>query len=663
MIRRHAGALVLAAGLLGSTPLAAQFGAPTAGLPTPAPTARYEDRLIDGGTLASDDEALGTPYNPEGWARYWRLEGVGSYYDQQGLITRENGLRLSGRIDTPQHGALSAEATIRAGPGSFIATFVQRDFAFDNHWRVNNGLGVVTTLGIDLTRTQYRFYLPTTAALGGTTEWIRDADLQLQVSVGEPGNFDGFRLSGFESLRGTYYSAGAQWAFAPQWQAGAQYVGTSGVDSPYAVNGNGKVDSQAAYASLAWTGAGTRLQANVLTSDASSDGLSVRANGVWLDGRTLSAGVTHNYGIFRLEPGLAWGYQPINNDIEGAYYRFAYSSLRWQADGGVDHANSVSGRGTSGTFLTINGRYQWNTRIGLGGNAGYLKNGRLYAAQASGYADFVWSKGVSRLQLSVLTNNNTPSNDAQQVSLDHTWNMPVGVRLSTMITATHDATGSYLAGDTVNSRSTLRRLGVGVLAGGDITNNILLDANLQYNLLTLNGSASGVFGNVNLTWRLSPQLSIVGTYYDNTDRTAELFALDPLIPAVNAVPTQRSRAVLLSIRYEDRAGSSLVPIGGRAGSPAGTIAGTLFLDLNDNERRDPGEPGATNVSILLNGRFPTRTDEAGRFEFPFVAAGTQAVSVIPDNLPLPWAVATPRVTVDVAARTISTLEIPARRIR
>ena len=663
MILRRAAALVLAAGLLGATLASAQSGAPAVSATAAPPTTRYEDRLIDGGTLAADDEALGAPYNPEGWARYWRVEGVASYYDQQGLITRENGFRLSGRIDTPQYGAFSADATLRVGPGSFIATLVQRDFAFDSRWRANNSLGVVTTLGIDLTRTQYRFYLPTFAALGGATEWIRDADLQLQASVGEPGNFDGFRLSGFQSLHGTLSTVGAQWAFAPQWQAGAQYVDTRGVDSPYAVNGNGQVDSRAGYASLAWIGVSTRLQANVLASDASTDGLSVRANGIWLDGRTVWAGLTHNYGVFRLEPGLAWGYQPINNDIEGAYYRFAYSSLRWQMDGGIDLVDSVSGRGTNGTYLTLNGRYQLNTRMGLGGNGGYLKNGSQYAAQASVYGDLVWSQGVSRLQFSVLTNNNTPSNDAQQISLDHTWNMPAGTRLSTTINATRDATGSYASGDATVPGSTLRRVGVGLLGGGDITNNVSLDANLQYNLLTLNGSASGVYGNVNLNWRLSPQWSIIGTYYDNTDNTAQLFVLDPLIPVVNPLPTQRSRAVLLSIRYEDRAGSSVVPIGGRAGSPAGTIAGTLFLDLNDNGRRDPGEPGAPNVTVLLNGRFPTRTDESGRFEFPFVAAGAQTISVIPDNLPLPWAIGSPRFTVDVSARSTATLDIAARRIR
>lgn len=674
MTRWPAAALLLAAGLHFAGPVSAQ-AAPqpqpqrSAELPPPPPTERYQDRLINDGGLAPDDESLGAPYNPEGWARYWRVEGVSSYYDQQGLITRENGLRLSGRLDTPTYGALSVDATVRVSPGSFIATLVQRDMPFDNDWRANNSLGVVTTLGIDLTRAQYRFYIPTFASLGATTEWIHDGDLQLQASVGEPGNFDGFRLSGFQSLHGVLATVGAQWAFAPQWQAGAQYIDTQGVESPFAVGGSssgtgtGTIDSRAAYASLAWTGVDTRLQANVLTSDASSDGQSVRATGLWLDGRTLWNGITHNYGIFRLEPGLAWGYQPINNDIEGAYYRFAYGNRRWQMDGGIDQLNSVSGRGSNGTYLTINGRYQINTRMAAGGNGGYLKNGSQYSALASAFGELSWSQGVSRLALSVATNNNTPSNDAQQLALEHSWNMPAGTRLSTTVTATRDATGDYTADGKVIAGSTLRRLGLGLLGGGDITSNVSVDANLQYNLLTFNGSASGVYGNVNLNWRLSPQWSVIGTYFDNTDDTAKLFALDPLIPTINPLPTQRSRAVLLSIRYEDRAGSSIVPIGGRAGSPAGTIAGTLYLDLNDNGRRDPGEPGAPNVTVLLNGRFPSRTDESGRFEFPFVAAGNQTISVIPDNLPLPWAISMPKFDVGVSARTTSTLDIGARRIR
>lgn len=656
-------ALAVAAGLVPWALAAAQpAGSPGDGTPV-APTA-YEDRLIEGGTLALDDAGEGgTPYNAEGWPRFYRIDGVASYFDQQGLITRENGGRLFARLDTPQYGAITVDATARVGPGSFIATIVQRDLAFDHDWRANNALGVVTSLGIDLSRNQYRFYVPTFPTVGGTTEWIHDGDLQLQASIGQPGNYDGFRLSGFESLDGTLATVGAQWAFAPRWQAGVQFVNASGVDSPYAVDGNGKIDSNAVFAALTWNGDTTRLQANVLASDASTLGASVRATGLWLDGKTLWDKVTHNYGVFRLEPGLTWGYQPINNDLQGAYYRMAYQSLRWQVDGGVDYANSVSGRGTSGTYVTLNGRYQFNSRMGLGGNGGYLSNGGQTASLVSAYGDLVWSQGASRLAFSAARNNNVPASRAEQVQLDHTWNMPAGTRLTTSLTATQDRTDTVTNGDATVPGSTLRRFGLGVLGGGDITNNLSLDANLQYNVFSRSGTATGVYGNVNLNWRISSQWSVVGTYYDNRDDSAQLFVLDPLIPEIGQLPTQRNRAVFLMVRYEDRGGTQAVPIGGRPGSPAGAIAGTLFLDANDNGVREATEGGAANVTILLDGRFPTRTDEAGRFEFPFVAAGTHRISVIPDNLPLPWSVDNPRIEVQVNARSTANVEIPARRMR
>jgi hypothetical protein len=208
-----------------------------------------------------------------------------------------------------------------------------------------------------------------------------------------------------------------------------------------------------------------------------------------------------------------------------------------------------------------------------------------------------------------------------------------------------------------------RRLGLGVLGGGDLTNYLSVDANLQYNLLKHGGSASGVYGNAVMNWRIDSRWSLSATYYDNRDDSARLFTLDPLIPVVNAVPVQRNRAVLLTLRYEERAGTPVAPLGGRPGSAAGSISGVLFLDANDNGQRDPGEPGATNVTVLLNGRFSTRTDASGRFEFPFVAAGIQTLTVLPDNLPLPWIVADAKREVDVRTRETALVEISARRLR
>ena len=79
--------------------------------------------------------------------------------------------------------------------------------------------------------------------------------------------------------------------------------------------------------------------------------------------------------------------------------------------------------------------------------------------------------------------------------------------------------------------------------------------------------------------------------------------------------------------------------------------------------RDAGESGASNVTVLLNGRFSTRTDASGRFEFPFVAAGVHTITVPPDNLPLPWVFGDSKREVDVGTRSSAMVEIGARRLR
>ena len=69
-------------------------------------------------------------------------------------------------------------------------------------------------------------------------------------------------------------------------------------------------------------------------------------------------------------------------------------------DGGIDRVWTVSGRGTDGTFLTLNGRYQLNARMGLGGNGSYFNSGGQNSSAASVYGDLDWSQGSSRLQFS-----------------------------------------------------------------------------------------------------------------------------------------------------------------------------------------------------------------------------------------------------------------------
>ncbi|MGZ8274487.1 MAG: carboxypeptidase-like regulatory domain-containing protein, partial [Burkholderiaceae bacterium] len=87
------------------------------------------------------------------------------------------------------------------------------------------------------------------------------------------------------------------------------------------------------------------------------------------------------------------------------------------------------------------------------------------------------------------------------------------------------------------------------------------------------------------------------------------------------------------------------------------------LDANDDGRFDAGESGAANVTVLLDGRFSARTDAQGRFEFPAVVAGRHHVTVLPDNLPLPWTTANETRDLDLPVRGSLHLELSARRPR
>jgi hypothetical protein len=107
-----------------------------------------------------------------------------------------------------------------------------------------------------------------------------------------------------------------------------------------------------------------------------------------------------------------------------------------------------------------------------------------------------------------------------------------------------------------------------------------------------------------------------------------------------------------------------MPLGGSLGAGSGRLTGVVYLDLNENGRYDAGEAGAANVTVILDGRFSTRTDANGRYDFPAVAAGHHVVTVQPDNLPLPWTLLNQgRTEVEVTTRDRVDVNIGAMRLK
>ncbi|MGZ5103877.1 MAG: hypothetical protein ACXWHB_05875 [Usitatibacter sp.] len=608
----------------------------------------YEDKLIDSGNLAPlppDDRELS--YNPAGLPREWRVEGFASQIDQAGRTRHENGLVLSTRLETLEYGAYTLDATVRGGGSQSVVTLWQRALPFDNGWRANNGLGMLNTPAIDLSRQQFRFYLPTFPIAGLTTEWLHGGDVQLQASVGVPGIYDGLRVAGFTRLDGTVFTGGAQWSPSPGFQAGIQVADARGVQvgtDPAAPT----IDGRSVYGAFAWQGTGNRLQANVLDSEV-NDG---RHNfGAWIDGEIRDGRYRHNYGIFRFEPNMAWGYTPINADLLGGYYRVNYQSQQWIWGAGVDSVSSVTGKGLDGTFLTGNARYQVDTTLGVGGGASFRHTG----SDASAVYAFVDKRsflGTSRVQVDAV--NAEGAQRGAQIAVDHAWPTQVGLRISTSL--------SFASETNAGVRTT--RSSLAAFGGIDITNNLSIEGNLRWSIDREDRRTTGTYANVGLVWRMSPRWSLIASYYDNRSESQPFETLAPLVPVEAVVPVVRDRAIFFTVRYEDHAGTPVAPLGGAPGSGAGIVVGYIWYDANEDGRRAANEAGAANVTVILDGKFATRTNNDGKFEFPFVAAGTHSIIVMPDNLALPFAIeGEGRRDVVVRTRETTSIDIPATKLR
>ncbi len=369
--------------------------------------------------------------------------------------------------------------------------------------------------------------------------------------------------------------------------------------------------------------------------------------GAWFDGETRVGRYRQNFGVFRFERDMSWGYIPVNSDLLGGYYRVNYSSQQWIWAAGLDSVGSVTGRGVSGNFATGNVRYQVDRSLGVGGG-GTFRQGATDAGAIYGFVDKQSDYGTTRLQVDLVAAEGAQR--GEQMTVDHAWPTQVGLRLSTSLAFARETDAGV--------RTT--RGSIAAFGGIDITNNLTLEGNVRWSIEREATRTTTKFANLGLVWRFLPRWSLVATYYDNRSDSQPFATIAPVVPIETVLPVPRDRAIFVTVRYEDHAGTPVAPLGGAPGSGAGTVRGMIFYDANDNGRRDANESGAANVTVLLDGRFATRTDNEGRFEFPFVASGPHALSVVPDNLALPYSIPKEgRREVAVRTRETSMIEIPA----
>jgi hypothetical protein len=126
----------------------------------------------------------------------------------------------------------------------------------------------------------------------------------------------------------------------------------------------------------------------------------------------------------------------------------------------------------------------------------------------------------------------------------------------------------------------------------------------------------------------------------------------------------KSSSVWLSVSYSKATGQPLMSLGRNTGSVgSGRVSGIVFYDENQDFIRQPGEKPAAGVLVMLDGRYEVMTDSEGRYTFDPVHTGVHRVSILTENLPLPWSLhdETPR-RVEVNLRRTGEADFPLVRI-
>lgn len=636
----------------------------------------YVDRVLDESPQAA--ETTEEVHAEEGWSRGGSAEVQST--QQRGILDSSNqSLRLNGYLDTPNYGTLSIDANLNRdrnpvmqtssygnGTPSFSSAYRnsntvridQRGLPFDGGWIANNSLGDINTGATPMSRGLGRVYLPTLPIEGIGSVVERPGRTSYNASFGRLGFFDGLDSGGFSLGRGTVATAGLQ----------QQLSGSDGnplalnrtdlafqaVEARnYNLNGvpNGAQTTRSFWTAMSWQGiapwsdslgpgygnvserpGGLRLQANIAHSETRPPNLQFLgaqdlANGVWVDAAWRTDWLQQGASVFRFDPGLRWGSNPIASDLQGVSWRGDVSTRQWQLGGSVELSESVSGQQGKSLFGNVFGRYRFDSRDALSATTA-ARTGMVEAQSLQVTWEHISGWGQSQFHADL-----AHGRDLQVVraGVDHTWSMGESRTVAT----------SFAVEQSTQSGQATRSVSWGVLGAMPLVAGARLDLNLRGSNAI--GDAHGgrfVNANVRVSWPIGGNWSLVAQY--SVARGQE--SLSPAVVSALTTATQSpminmpsNRTMMIALRYDGHAGAASAPIGGSAGSGSGRLEGNVFCDQNNNGMREASESGVPNVTIVLDKRYSTRANAQGFYSFPEVAAGPHQVELVPDNLPLPWA--------------------------
>lgn len=631
------------------------LGATLLALALPVSAQPYTDKVLDDGpqpALVLSQELART----DGWPRGWRVE-YNLATDNGPQRSTSQGISLSGFVDTPNHGALSISAAMNkteqrdalsraAGGASHLWRVDQRLLPLDGGWTANHSAGALSSLQAPLARGFGRIGLPSSPLEGVTAEYLHGGATSINASLGRPGLYSGLGVNGFDPARGRLAFAGGQQGL-PGPAGGSSFALQAFDASGIADTADTAMDQNARglWSAWRWEGkapwadrvdagplalwqreGGLQMQVNAMTSRAISQ-LAAGGQrdesgaGAWVDAQWRSQWLQQAAGVFYLQPNLRWGTYNAISDLRGVYWRGDVTTRRWQLSTSTEWTDSVSGANGRNLFANLSGRYRVDTRNTA---FGALAVRRLGASGMS--AQLGWERASELGQTQWVADMlRAGSRRSVRVGVDHTFLLSEGSSLAL----------SAALERIRNEDRELRAVSWGIVGSTRPWTNVSIDANLRG---VQGGGARQVNGALGFAWTIDPHWSLLGQFSSVRGEDPESFALvSTLSQAAAAVtPVVSARRVQFTLRYEDRAGAAVAPLGGAPGMGSGSIQGTVFFDADNNGRREASEAGAANITVVLDRRFVTRTDAQGHYEFPWVVAGGHTLQIQADNVPLPW---------------------------
>ena len=627
------------------------------------------------------DESSRSEYNPQGWPR-----GISLQLTRNLQISRSDstpardtrtdtgGMQLDTYIETPNFGVLSLHALAlgaiggRGTQGLTSWSIRQSALPFDGGWFADNTFGTTNLTIPESTRRNTRLTLPTPQILGASSVWRRESvnSIVIGASAGEPGRFEGFPQSRFVGLGGRVESAFAQYKEGEWTSAVVLAQGTNVLpDSvPNTADNAARTNPRGVFVSVAQEqrATGTLWQLSALGSRIANDHApgAANASGVWADAIWRDGAHRQQASIFRFNKGLTWIDRALANDLQGASYRYDYHSIGRDFSANIESFSSVTGENPSGWYASTGTRQRLDAAWTLGGGLAIRSFG---LTSSSGYGFLQWLNkfGVSRVQIDVADEQQGQRTEA--MTLDHSIHVENGMSLSTSLGVERlRPAATLLAPNPARSHAAL----IGVNGRVLVMNDISLQGNVRARNVRGNGSDRGttIAASVSVDWQIARDWSLGASFYENRGVLNETIGVQsPLTPPEIVRTHPNDRGVFVTLRYAASAGTASAPLGGYVGGGSGRIEGVLYLDANGNGIRDGGENGAANVVVMLDGKFTTRTNAQGVFEFPAVVAGTHSITVLPDDLPLPWSLEPDqKFTAPVTTRGSTRIDIGAKRM-